>query len=329
MNINKLDLEKEKSVGVDRVNDIMEMQIKGSNLLPKPISYKDIDKEVQNFVSNRFHIAYNGNEIPTFFFTQQRMCEFTKTWEMVDDNKNIIPNFKTVSRETNPKPGTMMGDMVNIPGDPFFNIGTFDKWDGNKNITVSCKMKQPYCVDLMYNVKFISNSLNLLNDLNNIVVEAFKSKQAYIVVNGRYMAITLEDIGDDSDYDLDQRKIFVQNFELKVLAYIINENDIIFEENTTRVILDIEADNKKVRSISPITDNNVIVNFPLGGKRIINFKADRSFSVSSIAPENISSYQIIINGKLMKDTFTINEYDKILIKIYRIDRNKVSTITMN
>lgn len=329
MNIDKLELQDKKD-GINRVNEIMKMQT-DNNLYPKTISYKDIDTEMTSFVSKQLNLIFSGKEIPTFFFTQQRMSEFTKTWEVVDDNHNVLPNFKTLTRENNPKPGTLMGEMSNIPGEPLFEIGTFEKWDGNKNITVTCKMKQPYCVDIIYNVKFITNRLNLLNELNNIVIDKFKSKQSYIVVNGHYMPVILEDIGDESDYELDQRKIFIQNFQLKVSGYIINESDIIFEENIVRTMVSIETDYRKPKVISPMTDKNIIIEFPVKGKKIISFKADRNFNISSINTTNVLSYDLYLNNIIVNDIInilTIKKYDKILVKISKISRNQLSTITL-
>ena len=267
MNLDKLDLNN-KVEGVGRVNDIMFGLVDGKNIAPKAISYKDIDSEMENFVSTKLNVLFGGQQIKTFFFAQQRMSEFTKTWEMVDENKNILPNFKIVTRENNPKPGTMQGGFMNIPGDLYFNIGTFDKWDGENKITVTYKMKQPYCVDILYNIKFVTNRFNLINELNNKVNAAFKSKQAYLNVNGHFMPIVLEDVGDESDYDLDQRKIFVQNFQLKVSGYIINEEDIIVEENISRALLGIEIDTKRPSLVSKKNNNLNEFRFPMKNLKI-------------------------------------------------------------
>ena len=330
MNLDKLDLSNKKE-GIARVNEMMAMQLDGNNLLPKPITYKDIDKEVTRLVDDEFSVTFDGGKVKTFFFTQQRMSEFTKTWETVDENKNPIPNFKIVTRENNPKPGTLMGGMANIPGEPFFPIGTFEKRNGDKNITVTCKMKQPYCVDIMYNVKFVTNKLSLLNELNNNIVDMFKSKQSYIVVCGHYMPVTLEDVGDESDYDLDERKIFVQNFELKVAGYIINEKDIIFEENISKIMLGIEINNKVPRVISQITSKTIDIEFPRKSKIIIKFKSSGFFEffLPNSNYTNISSYEIFVNGSLIEtDSFILNKYDNVTVKINRINRNELSRITL-
>lgn len=327
MNIDKLQLQNNVE-GNARIEEIMGMSINGSNLLPKPITYKDINSEMVDFVSKKMDIIFGEQEIKTYFFAQQRMSEFTKTWEMLDENKNIIPNFKIVTRENNPQPGTLQGGMFNIPTNEYFNIGTFNKWDGNKNITVTCKMKQPYCVDIIYNIKFVTNRLNLLNELNNTVIDLFKFKQSYITVNGYYMPVVLEDIGDESDYDLDQRKIFVQNYQFKVLGYIINEKDVIFEENIVRGLVGVEIDNYKPNYKFYKNDGNLIINFPRKSKRVYSFKSDDDYHVLSVLGVNISSYDIKINNEYVNSDFYIKKYDNIIINIQRESQVEVSKIML-
>lgn len=332
MNLNKLELIN-KTEGNVRINEIMSEMVKNSNLLPKPVSYKDIDAEMTNFISTEFDVQFGKQDIKTYFFSQQRMSEFTKTWEMVDENMNLVPNFKIVTRENNPKPGTLQGGMFNIPGEPYFTIGTFEKWSGEKPITVSCKMKQPYCVDIIYNIKFVTNRLNLLNELNNLANDRFKSKQCYLIVNGHYMPITLEDVGDESDYDLNEKKIFVQNFQLKVAGYIINEKDIIFEENISRSLVGIEIDSKNPVNNIEYEGKNIIINFPRKSKTKTSFRLSVEDGVSNIVninadDSNVLSYTISRNGELVDDNFNISKNDRINIMIERVNYNNPSKIIL-
>ena len=317
-----------KTIGVGRVLDIISNQLE-NGITPKTITYKDIDTEMMEFISKEVPMLYVGKEIPTFFFTQQRFNEFTKTWEMLDENNNLLPNFKTVTRENNPKPGTLMGNMFNIPGKQFFNVSSFEKKVGNKNITVTCKMKQPYCVDLMYNVKFITNKLSLLNELNNIINEKFKSKYNYISVNGYYMPIYLEDIDDESEYDIDERKIFIQNFRIKVCGYIINKNDIIYVENPNRILVDISSNKYNPKIITPsLNENQLIIEFPIKGNNLASFRSKSIYHFTNIETENIIDYKIYINNILAIDDFKINKYDRVTIKIIKESRSILSKIIL-
>lgn len=310
----------------------MEKLVDSSNIAPKPINYLDIDDSMTEFVINRFKVLFGEHEIKTFFFAQQRMSEFTKTWEMVDENKNILPNFKIVTRENNPKPGTQQGGMFNIPGEPYFEIGTFNKWDGNKNITVTCKMKQPYCVDIIYNIKFVTNRLSLLNELNNNVISEFKANQSYLSVNGHYMPVMLEDVGDESEYDLGERKIFVQNFQLKVAGYIINENDIIFEENMVRSLIGIEIEQQRPGLNAVKDGKNLVIDFPRKSKTFSTIKSDGNYHIVGVgvSNSNIASFYIKVNNSLVSvfDDFYLEKYDTVLISIDRVKRNEASKITL-
>ena len=329
MNLDILNLNN-KIEGVDRVNEIMFGLVDGKNIAPKPITYIDIDSEMKNFVSTKFNVEFSKNEIKTFLFSQQRMSEITKTWEVVDENKNVLPPFKIITRENNPKPGTMQGGFMNIPGEIYFDIGSFDKWDGENKITVTYKMKQPYCIDIIYNIKFVTNRLNLINELNNKVNEEFKAKQAYLKVNGHFMPVTLEDIGDESDYDLDQRKIFVQNYQLKVSGYIINEKDIIIEENMIRSLIGIEIDTRKPNLVINKENNNIIVEFPRKSKVIMSFRSDSDYHIIGVetSSSNVLSYMIAVNGELVSNDFYLKKYDRIQVRIERESRNELSKITL-
>jgi hypothetical protein len=316
MNLDKLDFNK-YVVGTPRINQIMGMQLDGGNLLPKPITYKDIDTEVTAFVDDKFNVSFGEQKLKTFFFAQQRMSEFTKTWEMLDENRNVIPNFKIVTRENNPKPGTIQGGMFNIPGEQYFDIGTFNKWDGNKNITVTCKVKQPYCVDIIYNIKFITNRLSLLNEMNNKVIDEFKARQSYVIVNGHFMPLVLEDVSDESDYELDQRKIFVQTYQLKVLGYIINEDDIIFQENIVRSLISTETDVNK--PLVQLHNNSLVVNFPRKSKTNMTFKSSGDYNVVSVNADNsnVIEYTIKVNDIEVGGAFPLNKYDRVSVSIKR------------
>ena len=314
---------------MDTINKILYTPVNESNILPKPIKYIDIDTTMTDFIDKNFKVEFGEQKIKTFFFAQQRMSEFTKTWEMVDENHNILPNFKIVTRENNPRPGTMHNGLMNIPGDHYFYLGTFEVENGDKKVTRTCKMKQPYCVDIIYNIKFVTNRFNLLNELNSSVNELFKAKQSYINVNGYFMPVTLEDINDESDYDLDQRKIFIQNYQLKVAGYIINENDIIFEDNITKVIVSINTDNINKPHNIINKDNNIEFVFPRKSKTILSFKSDNDYDISNIIKDNnILSYRIKINGELVENDFEIKKYDRVDIVIERISKIEISKITL-
>ena len=328
INFNKLNFNQPK-IGPERKIQMNKNLFAGGNILPKPVTYNEIHDDIIRFIKEDLSIDYNGNKLPAFFLTQQRFSEFSKTWEYVDENKNIQSNFIVITRENNPKKGTQQQDYANIPGNSFYTIGTAEKWDGNKNITISYKMRQPYTVDFIYNIKLISNKIDLLNLVNNKILDKFKANQAYICPNGHYMPVKLEDVSDESDYELDERKIFIQTFQLLIKGYIINESDLLIEENICASVVGFELDVKSLGNIPVDTIGNLIVEFPINSKNVLKIKSSDYYSITNVITDNVDSYVIKINGLIVGSDFSLNKYDKIEIKIVKTDPTKVSQITLS
>ena len=314
-------------IGNQRVNDIIQASLKNGNILPKPIQYRDIHQDVVRFFREEMKLVFDGQEVKTFYFTPQRFDEFTQTWEVVDENKQILSNIKIITREPDNVKGTIHEDNFNIPGNKFYTIGTSEKWDGNKNITVSYKMRQPYAVDFMYDLKLVTSNLLLIDIFNNQIHEKFKARQCYIAPNGHYMSIVLEDVADDSEYDLNERKIFIQTFKFKVMAYIINESDLLIEENITRALIGYEVDLKTPR-VSTFSNSNLVVDFPIKSKNTTTFKVMNFYNITNVVLENIDSIDIIVNGDLLQNytTIDLDKFDKLTIKITKTDVTKPSKV---
>jgi hypothetical protein len=72
--------------------------------------------------------------------------------------------------------------------------------------------------------------LELINAFNEKVNDLFKAINTYMLVNGHYIGMKLENISDESQYNIDDRQYYSQNYEIKVLAYIIREDSFKIEE---------------------------------------------------------------------------------------------------
>jgi len=323
ININKISLNKDV-VGDDERKVLTNNILINGNILPKAVSYRDIDRSVIDFVKNQLEVFYDNGKLPVYFFTQQRFSEFSKTWEHLDDNNNLQTDFVIITRENNPKKGLLHNEYWNMPGNRFYEIGTSEKWDGNKNILVSYKMKQPYCVDFIYEIKLITTTTDLLNIFNNKVQDTFKSRQVYVKPNNHNMPITLEDISDDSDYDLEEKKMFIQTFVFNVMGYIINESDLKVEENICRTILGFQVESNR-NNYSLFQDDKIIVDIPVGLNRI-STKSNGYYNINSINSSNISSFKVKINNKPYDVPMVINKYDKIDVYVVKEDISLVSKI---
>lgn len=223
-----------------------EDELEGANLVPNPVEYSDIDRAFIGF-SNKIIDMVNedGDKVPTFtLFSNQRFSEYSQTWQYTDDDGNLLMNFKTITRENNPKSGNIQGGNYNIPGNNRFTVLMKEVKDKNG---IDCyeitSMSQPVQVDILYTLSFITSKYEMINEFNTKINSAFASLQHYLNVNGHNMPMTLEDIGDSSNYSIEERKFFVQSVTIKLLGYLIPKDDIKIELKPKKRKLDYGFEN--------------------------------------------------------------------------------------
>ena len=221
-----------KAYGQERRKNLAKEILKDSTPLPKTLLYKDIDKAFSEWVENDLYITFEGEAIPTIsLYSNQRFSEYMQTWEGVDEKKNIILNFKAITRENNPKLGTIVGPSKNIPGEHSVLMKTVEAFDkNNRKYYIDYRLKQPTAIDFIYTVSLVTNKYELLNEFNLMMNDKFKSIQCYIRPNGHFIPMILNDISDESEYSIDNRQYYSQTYNITVKAYIITEDDYIIEE---------------------------------------------------------------------------------------------------
>lgn len=227
------------AIGTERRRNMSKLILEEGTPFPQPIEYSDIDIAVFNWVDKKIDLVYEGERLPTYkLFSTQRISEYSQTWSHTDDYGNIMMNFKTVTRDNNPQKGEITSNYFNIPGHKDFAMfyvpvlqenGTeaYDKYT----------MKQPFGVNFTYSVSIITNKMELLNEMNEKMHYEFSAIQCYIEPNGHPMSMTLEDISDDSEYTIDDRKYYSQTFKIKVRGYIIRREDYKVERIPSRFIM--------------------------------------------------------------------------------------------
>ena len=225
--------------GVERRRNMSKLILEKGTPFPKPIEYSDIDQAMFDWVDKKIDIAYDGTRLPTYkLYSTQRISEYSQTWSQTDDYGNIMMNFKTITRENNPQKGEITSNYFNIPGHKDFAMfyvpvlqenGTeaYDKYT----------MKQPFGVNFTYSISIITNKMELLNEMNEKMHYEFSAIQCYILPNGHPMSMTLEDISDDSEYTIDDRKYYSQTFKIKVRGYIIRREDYKVERVPSRFVM--------------------------------------------------------------------------------------------
>ena len=249
-------------------------------------------------------------------------------------------NFKTLNRDTNPKEGDNQTGLWNIPGERFYTflIRTVLDDNGEESYEVY-SMKQPFAVDLTYRVNIVTNLMENINNFNVVINNLFKSRQFYIRPNGHWMPIVLEDISDDSKYDINGQKFYVQSATFKVMAYIIQADDIKVERKPKRINVFMEGDSLRKPKINidewdapekifRTADISVDIK-PWNTK--VNFDFDTDMVVEHITSKNLRSLRIFVNGEpiFYEKGFDIKADDNIRLYIKQYDPQKPSNVTLS
>jgi hypothetical protein len=300
-------------VGKERRENLAKEVLQDATPLPNPLEYEDIDKEFERWVSQDLDISFENQKLPTYLMlSNQRFSEYLQSWQHVDEKKNLILNFKTITRENNPKAGTIVGDTRNIPGDIDFLINRVFSVDKHGNrYFIDYRMKQPISIDLIYTVSIFTNKYQLLNEFNIMMNEKFKAIDCYIRPNGHFIPMKLNDISDESEYNIDDRRYYSQSYSITVMAYIIPKNSFrVIEQPMMRlecfdgevlsrpktIVEETEClDNYNPYEYQPIEIQTV---FPSESTKH-KFKIDCDSEITAISMSNTRFFDLYINGKLI------------------------------
>ena len=332
---NYIDLHHHSS-GDERRLEMLSDILESGTFLPKTVEYKDIDEDFIRWVKDELKITSDdGVEFPTMvLISNQRFSEYTQSWQFTDSNKNLLLNFKSVTRENNPQYGQIQGGYWNIPGaDRFYLMKRQLVLDDNGSESLlDLKMKQPMATDLMYRLSIFTTQYHSINDFNIMINKAFSSRQCYIKPNGHFMPMTLDGISDESSYNIDDRQFYGQTYNIKVNAYVITEDDYRVEEvpykrGATLPVMRSYKNSPDI-DIDECDDDsgNVILTIYYPEKlvhTVASFTIDTDIVIDNIELENLyNNYEIFVNGELHDRSTKLFMMDGDEIKIKASKQNK-------
>jgi hypothetical protein len=263
---------------------------KNQPALPKGITYEDLDTSFIDFVNKDLALDINGEMVPIIFLTIQRWAEYARTWKFTDEYKNIKLPFITIVRKPDVQAGTDQSGLWNIPGVPLFTYMKVPTFNGGRAGVDLYKIPQPTAVDLRYEVRLFCNKMRDLNKFNLQVQEAFRSRQFYINPAGHPMPLVLESVADESVIsDFEQRRFYVQNFEILLKAYVLDEQEFKVVPMPNRVLALIELCSPAKQPVvnTTIADNSTI-------------KIDIvSLAASPLTFSIIAQYNMVINDLIL------------------------------
>lgn len=298
---------KREIVGKERRENLVKEVLQDNTPLPKPLEYEDIDKEFERWVTEDLDISYEEQKIPTYLMlSNQRFSEYLQSWEHVDEKKNIILNFKAITRENNPKSGSIVGETRNIPGDIDFLMKRVNAVDrSGHRYFIDYRVKQPISIDLLYTVSIFTNKYQLLNEFNMIMNEKFSAIDCYIRPNGHFIPMKLTDISDESEYNLDDRRYYSQSYLITVMAYIMPKDSFRVVEQPMLILECFDGETKPktiIESVECDIDNNPYEYEEIEVQTTIprdstghSFRMDCDSEITSIVLKNVRYFKLLVN----------------------------------
>ena len=305
--------------------------------LPRGIDFADLDNGFVEWVKKDLNVVVEGDLVPVSFLTAQRWSEFTRTWQNSDKYKNIKIPFISVVRNPDVQPGTNPEDF-NIPLKdyriPYTMVPT---WDGNKKGADIYLIPQPVNVDVTYTVRFFTYRMNELNILNQKVLSTFAAAQSYVNIKGHYFPVMLESVGDESTIDdLEGKRYYVQTYELRMMAYILDEEKFEVRPGLERAILSYEVETKRpkviTRFIKDESQNDktvaLVIQFLVGSPTTVTFTSDSTANFISIGGTNVSNVTIYVNNVPVTLPFSLELDDVVGVSVTRLNSGEMSEIIL-
>lgn len=224
-----------------------------TSFLPKSISLRDIDEAVVNeFKLGKFQLLINDKSVPSFFMTSERWSEFAKTWQIMDDDKNLVMPFITIKRDGKPEYGDYAFIKYRIPFKKKFTYMEVPNFDGKYVNYKIYKVPEPIPVQLNYTIKFFTRYMNDVNKFDTMIMKLFSSRQFYIDIKDRYKPFIIESINDEDLLDdKNGERLYVTSYTMKLSAQIIEEDEFEVIETTKKVNLSLILDESGVEKRNP------------------------------------------------------------------------------
>ncbi len=322
------------SEGFQARQDILNNIANPGTYLPKSILHEDMDRDFIKYVEDDLSLVLGGNSVPVIFLSIQRWAEFAKTWKFSDEYKNITMPFITIVRKPDAQVGTNYAGTFNVPGKPTFTYMKIPTWDGNIKSYDIYKIPQPVSVDLNYEIRLFCTRMRDLNIFNNSILRSFAEGEKYLRINGHPIPLMLDSIGDESVINnLDEKKYYVQLFNIKMLGYLLDDNTFEVTPAISRGIQFFEL-TERVSSapyqINKVEETGIIeINttfYPTINNTVLPIEVDCEFT--EILTQNVDDYEILLDDILQTLPFNSVIGQELKINIIKSVPTSSATVTL-
>jgi len=216
-------------VGNERVKQILDMADEKNLYLPKGVSIDDITLAVLNELkSGSLSIVskQTKNIIPVYLFGLEKWSQFEKTWEITDEDQNVsFPIAVLVQNDT--VFGSRYGENRHVLSYKktytYLEVPTEDEIGRLGYDIYKIPLETP--VDITYDIAYITYYSKERNNIEQEFIRKFSDFQHYIVVNGHYMRISLEDSSNENEVDIDVNNVYIKKFNIKIKGFTLDENE--------------------------------------------------------------------------------------------------------
>lgn len=318
----------------ERREELLEMIKEKGTFLPKSLLHADLDGGFLEFVKEQLSISVSGKKVPTLdiLITTQNWAQFVETWDFQNLDKNLEPPFIVAVRT----PEVKFGDPVikyNIPNRKLYHYAEVPTWDGQRHGIDIYKIPQPVPIQITYTVIIVCNRMRELNTFNKTIVEKFASRQAYQVINGHYIPIVLNEISDESVFDVEKRKMYIQKYGMTLQGFLLDEDEFEVSPAIVRTFQAYEVDDKiksRKKKKNPETPSDLSFLFPIN-RNTFEIKVVYTTDMTISLTENVDEYTVYINDDFYGTDLPqiqVNTNDIIRINVIKKDNDQQSLITV-
>jgi len=324
-----------KKVLSARREQLLEYINKDGTYLPKSVLHADLDRGMLDFVKGDIQVVSAGSIVPMvdIIITSQNWSQYVETAMFTNLDNNPEPPFITVVRQPEVKFGTNPALLYTIPNRKQFYYASVPTWNGNEQGMDIYTIPQPVPVDINYSVKIICNRMRELNQLNKVVMQKFSSRQAYTFIKGQYVPIILNNIADESQMQIENRKYFIQNYDFTMLGYLIDEEEFQVKPAISRVAqifeLDVSSFRQKKRREPENPDSFLSNILFVAGTNILSERIDFTADLSFVNSNNVDTYEVYINDDYYgsdAQRIQITTNDVLRIEVVKNDNTKDANI---
>ena len=320
-------------IGFERREEILKgIEDKGT-FLPRGVYQADMDAAFVDYVKNDLTMVSEGSKLGVYLLTIQRWSEFAKTWKLRDENEDtdIKMPFITIVRRPDTQIGTNQAGLWNIPGRRTYTYMKVPTFDGIREGFDTYKIPQPTSIDITYELRIFTNKMRDLNTFNTKIHKAFQSRQSYISIKGHPMPLTLENISDESSTeDFENRRFYVQLFEIKLAGYILDEEDFEVIPTINRVYNFFEVNefkpNNNVIFNRAIKNNTLFYSFVFKPRSSTVFSFNAKYALKFTQLVNISNLNrikiavnnlVVFDGLNLATVINVNNNDLVTITVFK------------